>query len=323
LPELVFVFGIMHRSGTNYLRDLLALHEQCRCSRIHEDFLVANSCLLERYVDAVSKNWNSDWFQGAIDEEVAGVAKALGSGLEVFCGGAPTSHRYLICKTPISLNIDRTFRFFPAARVIVVVRDGRDLVESCVRSFSCDWEMMVREWCLSARRVAAFFETSSARERALLVRYEDLFSDTAAEMRRILQFLSLDTARYDFGKAAMLPIRGSSVFGRQPGSAVSWRAVPRTADFVPIGRYRDWSRRRLRRFSWLAGRESVHLGYALDTSSGGTGSAAMQRLLDYAWRLREWGNSVRFLLERALRSLQADFRDCWSSYYSRPTSLDR
>jgi hypothetical protein len=86
LPELVFVFGIMHRSGTNYLRDLLTLHEQCRGSRIHEDFLVANSCLLERYVDAVIYNWNSDWFQGAIDEEVAGVAKALGSGLEAFCG---------------------------------------------------------------------------------------------------------------------------------------------------------------------------------------------------------------------------------------------
>jgi Sulfotransferase family len=321
LSELVFVFGIMQRSGTNYLSDLLTLHEQCRGSRIYEDFLVANSGLLERYVDAVSKNWRREWFQFAIDEEVTEIAKALGSGLEAFCGGAPTSHRYLVCKTPNSLNIDHTFRFFPTARVIVIVRDGRDLVESYIRSFSCpgSWETLVREWCLSAQRIAAFLETSPARERALLVRYEDLFSNTAVEMRRILKFLRLKTARYDFGKAARLPIRGSSVFGRQPGSAVSWQQVARTADFVPIGRFRDWSGRRLRRFSWLAGRESAHLGYALEIPSGGTGSAAIQRLLDYAWRLREWGNSIRFLLERALWSPQADFRDSWSSYYSRST----
>ena len=45
----IFVHGILGRSGTNYLTEMLALHPACAVSRIPEDWLLAKSeCLTEK-----------------------------------------------------------------------------------------------------------------------------------------------------------------------------------------------------------------------------------------------------------------------------------
>jgi hypothetical protein len=148
----------------------------------------------------------------------------------------------------------------------------------------------------------------------LLVRFEDLFADTEGELRRILGFLGLDPGRNDFARAADLPVRGSSEFGRD--GAVHWRPVPRSADFTPIGRHRVWTRRQRQRFAWLAGTASARFGYAPAGADRGTWlTRAMDRLLDRVWALRGRVDAMRFLLGRALWAPLPDLSDRSSHYY--------
>ena len=45
----IFILGIMPRSGTHFLANLLCLHPDCTKSALPEDLLVSESALLRRY----------------------------------------------------------------------------------------------------------------------------------------------------------------------------------------------------------------------------------------------------------------------------------
>jgi hypothetical protein len=280
---------------------------------VPEDYIVANARLLDRYFGSVFECWDPTWYANTRAMAEAELAAGVGAAVLAFCvGDRPL--RFIVTKTPSTDGIDRIFRFFPAARVIVMMRDGRDVIQSGVQTFGWNWEAGVHRWRESADRIAAFLETPEGREQALLVRYEDLFADTEGEMHRVLRFLELEPARYDFTAAANLPVRGSSAFGRD--GAVHWRSVPRTADFAPIGRHRQWTRRQRQRFAWLAGAVSAHFGYAPVPADAGTWlTRPLDRWLDRAWALRSRLDATRFLLGRALRAPRPDLSDRSSHYY--------
>ena len=143
------------------------------------------------------------------------------------------------------------------------MRDGRDVVESGVRSFDWDFDKACELWAEGARTVAAAADQGVP---FLLVKYEDVFADQRTEMLRILEFLELDANAYDFAVAASLPVVGSSTFGKR-GSRVNWEPVPRTADFMPIGRWKSWSADQQETFSRIAGDWNLHFGYDTDHSA--------------------------------------------------------
>ena len=86
----------------------------------------------------------------------------------------------------------------------------------------------------------------------MIVRYEDLHTQTEAEMRKILSFLCLDVSKYDFQTALNLPVVGSSTFKR-PAGKVQWIPVMKTEEFDPLARASDWTRAMHERFNWIAG----------------------------------------------------------------------
>ena len=58
----IFILGIMHRSGTNLLQDLLCLHPDCEPGGIiGEDGLIAKADPLIEYVNYLYKFWDSCW----------------------------------------------------------------------------------------------------------------------------------------------------------------------------------------------------------------------------------------------------------------------
>lgn len=313
MPEIIFILGVEQRSGTHFLQDLLFLHEECGRGRIPEDFILANAGLLDRYFRSIFESWNPTWYARTRAGLEAEFAAGVGAAMLAACAG-DRPLRYVTMKTPSTDQIERIFSFFPAARVLVMMRDGRDVIQSGVQSFGWNWEAGVRRWRESADRIAAFLETPRGREQAMLIRYEDLFADTEGQIRRILDFLGLDAARYDFARAATLPVRGSSEFGRD--GAVHWMPVPRTADFAPIGRHRQWTRRQRQRFAWLAGAASTHFGYAPGQADAGTWlTRALDRWLDRVWALRCRLDAMKFLLGRALWAPMPDLSDRSSHYY--------
>src|SRR5262249_17818575 len=147
----------------------------------------------------------------------------------------PKLPRYLVTKTPSVDNL-RLISLFQNSKTIVIVRDGRTLVESGVRSFGWDFESGCRHWARAADLIIAAQTESSP---FLLVRYEDLVGGLQTEMTRILTYLGLDSSVYDFEAASRLPVRGSSTFGVGE-KGVHWHPVEKTAAFDPLHRCSTW-----------------------------------------------------------------------------------
>lgn len=256
----IFILGIMPRSGTNYLSDLLCLHPDCGSPQpIYEDFLLHGGRHLRAYVEAVTAHWDSQW--GYADSDKAAILSSLGDGLVRLLRDRCTVPR-VVTKTPYVNQLDAFFTLFPKADLLIIIRDGRAILESGVRSFKWYPDAARHRWNKAARSIAAFdAKHKGGSHRYRIIRYEDLYADLAGTMRGVLEFLRLDADRYDFDAAAHLGVRGSSTLAQQPAGAVHWNPVERGEDFDPTKRFAHWSRRQHERFNWVAGEGLRVLGY--------------------------------------------------------------
>lgn len=271
--EPVFLLGIMQRSGTNFLADLLRLHPDCRAGGvIWEDYLLAYAEPLVEYAHTVYRRWNPRWqVRETLGPEDV-LCRDLGDALIAFlnrqvarpeaAGELPeTPPKLLLTKTPSVASLQHFFRFFPAAPVVIIVRDGRAVVESGVKSFDWEYEVATRKWADAARTILEFERTHRASERHYrIVRYETVCADIEGELRKLFEFLALDPSRYDYAAARRLPVRGSSEV-RAAGDKVHWQGVAKTESFKPTERSSSWGRARHERFNWLAGQALTELGY--------------------------------------------------------------
>jgi hypothetical protein len=196
-----------------------------------------------------------------------------------------------VSKSPSVRNLERFFAFFPSARLLILIRDGRSVVQSAMETFGWDFDRACRAWADAADTIGRFQQAEKARaDRWRLVRYEDFVDDTETQLRSLFEFLGLDASRFNFEAAQNLPVRGSSWFGRGAGQ-VHWKTVVKDASFAPKERWRSWSAEQLERFDWLAGKQLRDSGYA--ASPGPQRSVARS----LAHTMRDW----RWSAARAVR----------------------
>jgi protein-tyrosine sulfotransferase len=286
--RLVFILGIAERSGTTYLQDLLRLHPDCDVDgmELEEDHFVDFSDLLIKFVRSASRGWKAWWGEEQLQPERELVFRCLGEGLisylkmqvvnrRVLNGMHPLGKelKLLVTKSPSTNNLELFFRLFPEAELIILIRDGRSVVESAVRTFFRRFDKASRQWADRADSVLRFVGNDANRDRRyLLVKYEDLYGNSDQEIGRILSFLRLDVTSYSFERARNLPVRGSSTLRREgappttsaargvaPG--IHWQPVPKSADFNPLARWSHWKRAQHERFNWIAGDYLTALGY--------------------------------------------------------------
>jgi hypothetical protein len=169
-------------------------------------------------------------------------------------------HAELVCeKTPDHYRfVDRIVSWFPDARIVWVVRDGRDVALSFQRAqFTHDWIWVhCQRWIHAARALRA----ARRRHRARLhvVRYEDFLARPDDETRRLCAFLNIDfdPRQLEAGPADDLvtPSERSHKAGANekpdPGKAGKWMRIP-SAEAAAL--------------TWVMREELVQLGY--DTSS--------------------------------------------------------
>jgi protein-tyrosine sulfotransferase len=263
-PRVIFIRGITPRSGTNYLRDLLLLHPACERARspVWEDFALDDAAVLDRYIHRLGTRWPQAW--GVQDTNVdADLWRGLGNGLiEALIEQQPG--RTTVAKTPSVRGLGYFFRLFPEEPLLLLVRDGRSVVESLTVSFGRSFDQAAAEWTRGAKGILRFRKQYAAEEgtRWLLVRYENLLSDAPAELSRILAFAALDPAAIAADVVKSLPVRGSSSFGARP-SGVHWQPVPQDESFQPARRWAGWCDERHARFNWIVGEAMEELGYEL------------------------------------------------------------
>ncbi len=258
--EGIFILGICRRSGTNFLSDLLGLHPECSVVEAPpEDFLLENAGYLQMYADAVGRSWKPKW-----DPE--GNLKSLlltyltASWIPFLAHLAPSKNsrtpRYVVTKTPSVKNLDLVSRI-PNAKILVLIRDGRDVVASAVSSFDDRFETATQTFAQGARTIVAAKEKNLP---FMLVRYEALCRNLSAEMTKIFAYLDISPELYDFSGAANLPVRGSGTFGRGL-AGLNFSGVAKTHRFRPIGQWHKWTTSQHELFNAIAEKENALLGY--------------------------------------------------------------
>lgn len=268
----IFILGIGRRCGTNFLFQLLLLHPTCRAGEVvREDFFLTHADILQKYTETVYRAWDKSWRQ-QLDNPDA-LMKYIGDGLLSFLdaeslkdGKNSEVATRLVTKTPDVTNLPLFFQLFPNAKLLIMVRDGRAVVESSVKSFNRSYDEVMHEWADAARKIHQL-ATTEADHRYLIVRYEDLQQNTEAEMRKILPFLNLDSANYDFAAMHELPVFGSSQLVTEGKQKVHWEGN-KFENFEPTKRWQHWDQTLHERFNWIAGQELQQLGYVLQPESG-------------------------------------------------------
>jgi protein-tyrosine sulfotransferase len=300
----IFIHGILPRSGTNFLWDLLLLHPDCArpVEPVREDFFLDHSDHLVAFAAAVRAAWDPAWGDfGA--EPVLRLQSALGNGLLSFL--TVDRGRRLIVKNPSVRHLERFFDFFPTAYLLVLVRDGRSVTQSCMDTFGWSFERSARAWAGAADEIQRFTTAHAGRaDQWQLVRYEDLLDDLENRLRSILQHVDLDAGCYDMEAARNLPVRGSSVFFGQGRSSVNWEPIQKDRTFAPKRRWRSWPAPWLDRFEWIAGEQLRAFGYDTSLSPRRRQTAAKHVLLDLAWAARQKARIARSHVAAPLRPLR-------------------
>lgn len=264
----IFIHGIWGRSGTNFLARLIGSHPDCSLLETPpEDWVLYECHHLQRYVRALGRRWTTypEWNVGP--EQEGRLLRHLGGGILAFLSEKVDGRR-LVTKTPAMGNIDSFFSLFPDARLVILVRDGRSVVESAVRSFRddpnprlADPDFAATSWAWGARKILAFDEKHRGRGLPYrIVRYEDVLEDFERELRNLFDVLDLDPAHFDFDEARRMPIFGSSGHKNREGEW-QWGVAESTGDERFTQRWSGWSRRQHERFNWIAGEELEALGY--------------------------------------------------------------
>jgi hypothetical protein len=189
----------------------------------------------------------------------------LGAALYTFLRGQIDPSKRLFTKTPDPDNLGLFFSFFPDARLILLVRDGRDVVESAHRSWpDGSYGHWMRAWAAGARTVLQFTQgigqVCAAQWR--LYRYEDLLQDRS-RFEDLLRFVEADSSVYPWDRLESLPTRGSSE-NRGGRAELHWDPVERPKGFKPVGRWSNWGWWRRSQFKRIAGAELRSLGYVND-----------------------------------------------------------
>jgi hypothetical protein len=216
--------------------------------------------------------------------------------------------RRLLTKMPGVRNLEYFFKLFPHAHLLLLVRDGRAVAESAVKTggfkpSSARYELAMRSWAHGAKGIVRFDQATKNTDcKYLIVRYEDIWSDVKGELSRIFDFLGLDISTYDFNAAESLAIRGSSVF-RGGEEKVQWkRPVEKTGEFNPLSRWSHWNRALHERFNWIAGEYLEQFGYEVKEHKTNRPLWTIWNIvLDIIWPIRSLLLSVSRALRRSVK----------------------
>lgn len=253
----VFILAAQPRTGTNYLWELIRRHPECAPGRspVWEDYVLIHAHHLVRFAEEAQGSWDPVW--GRTDHLQGELLRHLGDGIISFLRRDP--RRRLVTKSPTVANLDLFFDLFPDAHLLLLVRDGRDVVESGMRTFGWTLESGARSWARGVDRVVQFAEANHHR-RLQIVRFEDLVEATEDRLRSLLTWLDLNPRRYPFEQLEQVPVRGSAHY-RGDQSDVNWNPLPRPPGFSPVRRWSTWSGQDLSQFDGIAASQLAKLGY--------------------------------------------------------------
>ncbi|MEM6831563.1 MAG: sulfotransferase, partial [Bacteroidota bacterium] len=236
----------------------------------NEHCLYSYSDEIKKYAYQTVLAWSKWTKEGkySVDEQTKKLTATIGDGIINYFTDELNADELLLFKTPDSGNIQDFFHLFPSEKVILLIRDGRDTVESFLKSWggTALFKKMTIRWKNRMNQIERFMEQSKQSgfmDQLLLVNYEDLNATTEKELTKIFDFIDLDKKLYPWDDLEKIPILGSSTY-RGDEAKVNWKPVEKKSDFNPSKKWENWSARKKRTFKKIAGDELINFGFAKD-----------------------------------------------------------
>lgn len=261
--NIILIVGITRRTGTNLLRDLIALHPEVTTSHaIAEDCLLAPSEHLikyEKWITEVWGNWGEDSQVQSLRSELY---TEFGNSLKnvILKTAEDTNCKYMATKSPVSRNLVLLPSLFPKTPIFVVVRDGKSTVESMTKSFGNSFKEAALFWKNGVRELQKMKSLHTNQRDFHIIKFEDLVNNREATLTNVFKTLQLDWSEDLSDKIEYLPVKGSSDEVAKHNKVV-WKETAADSKFDPTSRYKHWSPRTHKKFNKLAGEEQAWLGY--------------------------------------------------------------
>ena len=258
----IMIHGIMPRSGTVYVGELLRLHPDLY-SYPHQLWEFPALQLTDGVLKLQHQFLNAYKLNAGklADEEFLPLFGA--SLLGYLHTVAPADQRILI-KTPSVQYLSHFFSMFAFESLLILVRDGRDLVHSTLRTWpQLNFIQVCLRWNRSARVILDNLEhLRSTGNRWWLARYEDALFEPEQFVRDACHHFELDAGRYPYPQIEQIRVIGSSKLEER--HRLSWRHLKKPTNFRPVGYWERWSRAKKSIFKVLAGQSLRQLGYCED-----------------------------------------------------------
>lgn len=258
----ILIHGIMPRSGTVYVGELLRLHPALHAfpNEIWEfPFLKHAPQLLALQREFL---WSYEQNMGKVGDR--DFLPLFGAALMAYLHAATPPGRRMLLKVPSVEHLDRFYQIFPHEGLLLLTRDGRDVVQSTLKTWpQLRFSMVCVRWRHAAQMALACHTRYRERDAGYwLGRFEDAVRQPQAFVQAVCAHFDLDPTAYPFERALQIPVHGSST--TQQDGKVTWAPVARQQTFNPIGRWQQWSPWRKAIFKAIAGKQLIALGYAKD-----------------------------------------------------------
>lgn len=259
----VMIHGIMPRSGTVYVGELLRLHPDLHAYphqvwelpflQLTGDVMQMQAKFLQIYEQNAGKIGAQDFLP------------LFGAALVAYLHAGVPDGRRMLLKVPSVQYLSAFGAVFPHEHLLVLVRDGRDVVQSTLRTWPQlqFWQVCTR-WNRAARMVLAVDQQMKLQTSGYwLARYENALQDPAGFVREACRRFGLEEDRYPYEEIEAIPVQGSSALTEE--GAVHWAPVDRPTGFQPVGYWRSWPRWKRWAFKRIAGEALLALGYGGET----------------------------------------------------------
>lgn len=265
----IMLHGVMPRSGTNYLANLLSLHPDL-FSYPHEiwEFPVLHSVgELNRF----ERTYFSFYKKNREKIESSTFHALVGAVFMRYLYSDITSDQHALLKVPSVRYLNNFDVMFPNENLIILIRDGRDVVSSYQNTFNQKpwWKRktfgsVCKRWKISAQMAMSAAKYYGNSSKCLFVRYEDVVDDPSAFIGKVCEKFNLDFSVYPVNEIHTLGVKGSSTI--KENGAVTWETKAKPRGFNPVGRWSNWSSAERATFKRIAGEMLIDCGYSDDAN---------------------------------------------------------
>lgn len=257
-PPSIMLFGVMPRSGSVHVAELLSLHPSIAAhpNELWEVPFLENTDKLVEFHEGFLQGYHQNAQRMGQDDMLAIFGAAFVNYLYQF---APAD-KIVLTKETSTRHLERFPTVFPDESLILQMRDGRDLVGSSIRTWpKLDFTDLCQRWSDSTHRMLDFLE-QHPRDTYWLVKFEEILAQPDVFIRQACERFSLDSALYPFEQQDNVKIIGSSTMSQ--AGEVTWdKHVEAPKNFRPKSHWVQWRSTQKSQFKRIAGDALIRSGY--------------------------------------------------------------